>query len=120
MRVWDVRRAVQCLASVPGVKGVPLTLQGKGEMAGVALYAALFEPAVTGLDLWHLPASHRKGPIFLNVLTVLDVPQAVALAFPRKVRLHVKDEEAAKAWAWPVQLGKALGKEYVQVKVVGD
>jgi hypothetical protein len=115
-RVWDVRRAVACLQAVPGLKGVPLTLQGQGDMAGVALYAAIFEPAVTGLDLWHLPASHRQGPTFLNVLTVLDMPQALALALPRKVRLHVRDEEQARAWAWPLRLQKALGVEALKIR----
>jgi hypothetical protein len=48
------------------------------------------------------------------------MPQAVALAFPRRVRLHVKGEEEAKAWDWPVRLQKALGKGYMKVKVVGE
>ena len=115
-RVWDVRRAVACLKSVKEVKEAPLTLEAKGETAGVALYAALFEPDVAGLDLWNPPASHRHGPTFLNVLTVLDMPQALALALPRKVKLHVKDEEAAKAWAWTVQMQKALGGEGVKIR----
>jgi hypothetical protein len=115
-RVWDVRRAVACLGGLPDLKGVPLTLQGQGEMAGVALYAALFEPAVTGLDLWHLPPSHRQGPTFLNVLTVLDVPQVVALALPRKVLLHVKDAEQARAWDWPLRLQKALGGAALRIR----
>ena len=114
-RVWDVRRAVAGLLGLEALKGAPLWLQGKGDMAGVALYAAIFEPDVARLDLWHLPASHRQGPIFLNVRLVLDMPQAVALAFPRDVRLYVKDDEA-DAWEWPLRLQKALGKEYLQVR----
>jgi cephalosporin-C deacetylase-like acetyl esterase len=119
-RVWDVRRAVQALRTVAEVKDVPLSLQGKDEMAGVALYAALFEPDVARLDLWHPPASHYQGPIFLNVRRILDMPQAVALAFPRKVRLHVKDPADAKSWEWPLQLQKALGQECLEVRVGGE
>jgi dienelactone hydrolase len=119
-RVWDVRRALACLRTVPDLKGVPLWLQGKNDMAGIALYASLFEPDVARLDLWHPPASHREGPIFLNVLRVLDMPQAVALAFPRKVRLYVKDDDEAKAWEWPMQLQKSLGQEHLQIRRVGD
>jgi hypothetical protein len=115
-RVLDVRRAVACLQSVKDLNSIPLTLQGKGEMAGVALYAALFEPGVTGLDLWNPPASHRKGPTFLNVLTVLDMPQALALMQPRKVKLHIKDEEAAKAWSWTVRLYEVLGVETLKIR----
>jgi hypothetical protein len=119
-RVWDVRRALACLRTTADLKDVPLWLQGKNDMAGIALYAALFEPDVARLDLWHPPASHRQGPVFLNVLRVLDVPQAVALAFPRKVRLYVKDDAEAKAWEWPMRLQKALGQEYLQIRQVGE
>jgi hypothetical protein len=118
-QVWDVRRAVSCLAEVKDLQGVPLTLQGKGDMAGVAVYAALFEPGVASVDLWHPPASHRHGPALLNVRTVLDMPQAVALLLPRKVRLHVK-EEAVKDWDWPVQLQKVLGGAALTVRVAGE
>jgi len=120
LRVWDVRRALACLRSVSDLKDVPLWLQGKNDMAGIALYASLFEPDVARLDLWHPSPSHRQGPIFLNVLRVLDMPQAVALAFPRKVRLYVKDGAEAKTWDWPMQLQKALGQEYLQIRRVGD
>ncbi len=119
-RVWDVRRALACLRTVSDLKGVPLWMQGKNDMASLALYASLFEPDVARLDLWNPPASHRQGPIFLNVLRVLDMPQAIALAFPRKVRLYLKDDAEAKAWEWPMQLQKALGQEYLQIRRVGE
>jgi hypothetical protein len=119
-RVWDVRRALAVLRTVGDLQGVPLWLQGKGDMAGIVLYAALFEPDVARLDLWHPPASHRQGPIFLNVRRLFDMPQAVALAFPRKVRLYVKDDAEAKAWSWPLDLQKMLGQEYVQIRRVGE
>jgi dienelactone hydrolase len=119
-RVWDVRRALACLRSVSDLKGVPLWLQGKNDMAGIVLYAALFEPDVARLDLWHPPATHRQGPIFLNVLRVLDMPQAVALAFPRKVRIYVKDDAEAKAWEWPMRLQKTLEKDDLQIRKVGE
>jgi hypothetical protein len=119
-RVWDVRRAIAALRTVADVKDVPLWLQGKGEMAGQVLYAALFEPDVARLDLWHPPASHHEGPIFLNVRRNLDMPQALALAFPRKVKLYVKDDAEAKAWEWPVNLQQALGQDYLQIRKVGE
>jgi dienelactone hydrolase len=119
-RVWDMRRALAALRTLPELQGVPLWLQGKRDMAGIALYVGLFEPDVARLDLWHLPASHHDGPIFLNVLRVLDTPQALALAFPKSIRLYVKDEVEASAWAWPLQLQKDLGHEYLKVRVVGD
>jgi hypothetical protein len=119
-RVWDVRRALACLRTISDLKGVPLWLQGKKDMAGIALYASLFEPDVARLDLWHPSPSHRQGPIFLNVLRVLDMPQAVALAFPRKVRLYVKDGAEAEMWGWPMHLQLLIGQEYLQIRKVAS
>lgn len=119
-RVWDVRRALATLRSVPELAKVPLWLQGKKIMAGIALYAALFEPDVARVDLWHLPANHREGPTFLYVLKVLDLPQAVALLLPRKVFIYCQDEAEAKAWDWPVRLQQALGGESLKIRMVRD
>ena len=121
-RVWDVRRALATLRGVEELKGVPLWLQGKEEMAGIVLYAALFEPDVVRLDLWDLPPSHRQGPTFLNVRRSFDMPQALALAFPKAIRLYVKDDAEAKTWEWPLTLQKSLvaepGKEYLKIRKV--
>lgn len=121
-RVWDVRRALAALRTVDTVKEAPLWLQGKEQMAGIALYAALFEPDVKRLDLWSPPAGHRQGPIFLNVRRTLDLPQAMALAFPKAIRLYVKDDAEAKAWEWPLELQKALvadpEKAYLKIRKV--
>jgi len=71
------------------VNDVPVTLAGQHRMAGIVLYASLFEPDIAGLDLWRLPSSHREGPVFLNVLRYMDMPQAVAMAAERtEVRIY--------------------------------
>jgi hypothetical protein len=119
-RVWDVRRALAVLREQSDLKGVPLWLQGKKDMAGIALYVSLFEKDIARLDLWHPPASHKEGPILLNVRTHLDMPQAVALAFPTPIRLYVKNDEESKNWDWPLQLQKAFGEKSLQLRVVGD
>jgi dienelactone hydrolase len=120
MRVWDVRRAFQTLKGNADLKGAPIGLQGKHDMAGIALYAAIYEPEVARLDLWHLPPSHREGPTLLNVRKHMDTPQALALAMPKPIKLYVKDDTAAKAWTWPLELQKALRTESIQVRVVGN
>jgi len=119
-RVWDVRRALAVLRGMEDLKDAPRWLQAKHDMAGIALYAGLFEPDVARFDLWHLPDSHRQGPTFLNVRRILDLPQAVALAFPRPVRLYVNDARTGRAWDWPLELQKALGQEYLKIRVIGD
>jgi len=108
MRVWDVRRAVRALRSIKPLRRVPLTLQARQNMAGIALYAALFEPDVQKLNLWDPPASHHDGPILLNVLRYLDMPQAVAMAAERcDVRLFSEDDTISQ---FAQQVIKRLGR----------
>lgn len=114
MRVWDVRRAMQAAREMPVTKSLPLRLQAERNAAGIALYASLFEPAVAGLDLTDLPGSHREGPIFLNVLKYLDIPQAVAIAGER-TPVIVSNRNASQSqpvegpdWTFPQGIAAAL------------
>lgn len=104
-RIWDVRRAVQALRELLG-SDANVSLSGKGAAAGIALYAALFEPAVDALELTEPPASHHQGPILIGVLRVLDVPQAVALVLPRRVTLKTVD---GSPWSWSESVSKLYG-----------
>ncbi len=115
MRVWDLRRGVQALRRVEGFARVPLWLQAERQMAGAALYASLFEPRIARLDLHELPRSHRDGPIFLNVLRILDVPQAVALAAERsRVRIY---QTGAGGWEYPLAVAARLGWDEKRLQV---
>jgi hypothetical protein len=111
-QAWDVRRA---LAALP-VGKAKVTLQAEGDMAAAAVYAALYEPRVGRLELTRPPASHRDGPAFLNVLTVLDVPQAVALLAPREVVIDGDEKD----WQWPLTLQKKLGGTGLTVRRRGE
>jgi dienelactone hydrolase len=107
MRVWDVRRAIQALRTLESTEETPIILKSTGNMAGIALYASLFEPGIVGLDLWNLPTTHRDGPTFLNVMRYLDVPQAAAMAAERsRVRLYQKDRFG---WHFPRAVARSLG-----------
>lgn len=109
MQAYDVRRAVQAIRMLPEHGGCQLWLRSHGGMAGVALYASLYEQQIAGLDLWHLPRSHDDGPTLLNVTRTLDMPQAVALAAERsEVVLHRSAVEPSD-WSYPVELIKSLG-----------
>lgn len=115
MQLWDARRAVQALRSVEPLRKTPLWLQGHRQMAGVALYAALFEPNIQRLDLHQLPASHRQGPVFFNVLRILDTPQAVAMAATHsQVRLY---QDEPTGWEYPQQVAKTLGWDEKQIQI---
>jgi hypothetical protein len=68
-------------------------LAGRGRAGILAAYAALFEPAIKEVIIVDPPVSHRDGPIFLNVLRVLDIPDALGLLAPRPLTLiNAKDK----------------------------
>ena len=48
------------------------------------------------------------------------MPQAMALAFPRPIRVYVKDDAEAEKWEWPQQLQQALGQEPLKIRKVAD
>jgi hypothetical protein len=117
MQVYDTRRAIQAIRSLPKFKSTPLWLQGERTAAGVALYASLFEDNIARLDLHDLPKSHVDGPHFLNVMKSLDVPAAVAMAAERsRVVLYGKDDPGA-AWEYPISTAKALGWPEKQIQL---
>ena len=78
MRVWDIRRAVQAVQSLPETKSAQIELWAGDGMAVNALYAALFEPGVRKVDLENLPKSQISGPDYLGVLKVTDIPEVTA------------------------------------------
>jgi hypothetical protein len=64
-----------------------VAVAGRGQAGVLGAYAALWDPAIAEVVLVEPTSTHRDGPIFLNVLRVLDVPDAVGLLAPRRVRL---------------------------------
>src|SRR6185369_14114402 len=67
---------------------------------------AVFEPSITRLDLWELAETQEAGPDYLNILRVLDIPQAVAIAAERSpVRPH---QSQAQGWDFPASVARAL------------
>ncbi len=104
MRVYDVRRALAALGALDVPVGA-IWLHGDAQMAPVALWASVFEPEVATVLLSHLPTNVDEGPAFLNLDRVLDMPQAVALLYPRTVRLW---SDSASAWVWPRTLADHL------------
>jgi dienelactone hydrolase len=116
MQVWDVRRAIQAARALSGVGSKPLTIRAQGRMAGVVLYASLFESGFERLELRDLPKSHVDGPHLLNVLKTLDLPAAVAMAAERtKVRIEQKEQGG---WEYPREVASKLGwgDDRVQVR----
>jgi hypothetical protein len=70
------------------------------------------------LRLEELPATHRNGPIFLNVSRYLEMPQAVAMAAEHcRVRLA---GTTPSAWAFPLSVAERLGWKKDQLQVVAE
>jgi dienelactone hydrolase len=85
-RVWDAAAVLRWL-SEEGVSGGTWRIAGSGAAGIIAAYAAILEPAASEVLIHQPPPSHRQGPIFLNVLRVIDVPTALGLLAPRPLRL---------------------------------
>ncbi len=107
MRVWDMRRAIQSLRSLPGLQETALIIDAHSESSVATLYAALFETGIARLNLHQLPTTHQSGPDFLNVMRFLDIPQAVGMA-AEHTPVHLFQAQSS-GWDYPIAVGKNLG-----------
>jgi len=82
---------------------------GRGQAGILAAYAALFEPSIKEVVIIDPPTSHKDGPIFLNVLRVLDIPEALGMLAP-EVKLTIINGKD-KAFDRTEQLYKLAGAE---------
>ncbi|MBI5820543.1 MAG: acetylxylan esterase [Verrucomicrobia bacterium] len=86
----------------------PVTLFGQGVTAPLAIYAAILDPQVAEVILVNPPESHTnpQTPEFLGILRVGDLPQNLALLYPRPITFVGK---VPAAYEWTQQLYKKLG-----------
>ncbi|MBK9166452.1 MAG: acetylxylan esterase [Bryobacterales bacterium] len=107
MRVHDVLSAFDVLRGWPGVDGARILVSGKKVSGGLALYAALLEPRIHQVLLFHAPTTHVEGPNFLNVLRYTDLPEAAAALAPRRLSFYGYIPDA---YAYTRQVYELLGK----------
>jgi dienelactone hydrolase len=106
-RVWDVAALVRYASHLDKGKHHWRVI-GYGQTGILAAYAALFEPSIEEVVIVDPPKSHREGPIFLNVLRVLDIPEALGLLAPKRLTLiNAKD----KAFDRTAQIYKLAGAD---------
>jgi dienelactone hydrolase len=120
MQAYDIRRAAQAAQTVPHLGQSALWLEGHGPTGALALYAALFEPGIAGVEVWNLPRSHRDGPALLGVQRMLDIPQAVALAAERAAVVLHRPAGGVAAWAYPAATAQTLGWPANRVRFEAD
>src|SRR5262249_53912270 len=89
-RVWDVKTVARRHAPARG----GWRTAGRGQAGIVAACGAVFEPAIEEVTAIEPPSSHMPelpggayAPPLLNVLRVLDVPEALGCLAPRRLVL---------------------------------
>jgi hypothetical protein len=90
MQIWDIRRAIDWALTDQGLHPPTTTLYGKGDMAVLAVYAALMDDRVNGVVLNDPPATHRQRPALLNVLRVTDIAEVAGALAPRRLTALTK------------------------------
>lgn len=91
-RVWDVRTFAE--QATAANEAVTWQVAGRGRAGIIGAYAALFTSALQKVTVVEPPSSHQEGPIFLNVLRVLDIPVALGLLAPRPLTVQGADSTA--------------------------
>ena len=91
-------------------KDAKLRLVGSGPAGVIAAYATLFSPgAVDAMVIVDPPTSHRDGPHFLNIMRVLDIPDALGLLAPDITLTLVGKNAKDKAFDRTAAIYKAAG-----------
>jgi hypothetical protein len=115
MRVWDTLRALEAVRKLPYVDGKRVALAASGEMAAVALYAALLDGHVSSLVLDTPPETQNapsqrdgRGPAveMLNCLRITDLPQVAGLLYPMELTFL---GEFPINYGWTMDLYDRLG-----------
>ncbi|HBJ86244.1 MAG TPA: hypothetical protein DDZ88_20745 [Verrucomicrobiales bacterium] len=83
-------------------------LFGQGETAALAIYAAILDPKISELILDSPPETHSKPETaeFLGILRVGDLPQNLALLYPRPITFIGK---LPPSFEWTKQVYEKLG-----------
>jgi len=108
-RVWDIAAIVRYLNDKADGK-VKWKVIGRRESGVLAAYAALFEPSIAEVVAVDPPPTHDHGPTFLNVLRLLDIPEAMGLLAPRPLTVVNADPKGARRTAQFYDLAGAKAK----------
>jgi cephalosporin-C deacetylase-like acetyl esterase len=128
MRVWDTLRALDAARALSGVDASRISVAARGEMAAVALYAALLDGRVRTIFLESPPATqdagsqqNGKGPAIemLNCLRYTDLAQVAGLLYPSEI---VISGEIASTYNWAEELYGRLGSPntFRRLKAISD
>lgn len=119
VQLRDIRKTIRALLAIKEAKGAELHLKAEGDLAVLAIYAALLEPGVTKLTLTDPAPSHREGPALLGILKELDVPQALSLLQKPEVGVIFTSGGKYKPFQWIDRMQEASGWRNIEFTVVG-
>ncbi len=106
MRVYDVLRCLDAVRTLPGVDHSRIALAARGEMAAVALYAALLDGKLHTLLIGNPPPTQNarsnedgtgEAIEMLNCLRITDLPQVAGILYPTQV-VFVGEPHTNYAW----------------------
>ncbi len=105
-QVSDLLGAIALLRDQPATG--PVAVYGEGYTAPLAIYAALLDPEIREIVLAEAPTSHEDPatPEFLGVLRFGDLPQNLALVYPRPITFV---GEVPEAYEWTRALYERFG-----------
>lgn len=105
-QVHDLLAGVALMRQEPATG--PIALFGQGDTAALAIYAAILDSQIGELILDAPPESHAKPETaeFLGILRVGDLPQNLALLYPRPITFVGK---IPPAFEWTKQVYEKLG-----------
>lgn len=105
-QVHDLLAGVALVRRAPDTG--PIAVFGQGYTAPLAIYAALLDPQVSEVILASPPESHEdpQTPEFLGILRIGDLPQNLALLYPRPITFV---GSVPPAYEWTRQLYEKLG-----------
>ncbi len=115
MRVYDTLRALEVLKSLSWVRKDRIALMGSGEMACIALYAALLKGDISSVVLHRPPPTHNipsnpngtgEAIEMLNILRYTDLPYVAGLLWPTEL---VFLGPRPRPYSWAEELYTKLG-----------
>lgn len=107
MRVYDLLRSLEAVRLLPQVDPDSIAIAARGEMAAIALYAALLDGRIRTLILQAPPATQNapsnpdgRGQAIemLSCLQITDLPQIAGLLYPTEL-VFIGDVPSSYAWA---------------------
>lgn len=112
MQIWDIRRAVEAIRSVPEYHDRRIRCAAEGEFAVLAMYAApLVRPAFS-LECGDVSTDWHAGPDVLNVRRFVGLPGLAAIVGERasaKVFQPRVEGDVDLGWRFTEQLSQRLG-----------